>query len=150
MRDCALALNQFTDDWQSWDEDEQPPRDRASHKDIAWRMSRVVSYKPSLQKPNIAEWDSRSSISTSSAVNSSGSWIAANSKELSKKYAGKWVLIDDARLVAVASNPLELQKVVLEHGIKTPTILKIAGPSMKGAARAIYAGKIVRDHDSIP
>jgi Family of unknown function (DUF5678) len=145
VRDCAVAVSQFTNyrgRWDAGDEVEEPRR-RMSRHDPAWGAARTVSYEPSIKKPNIAEWE-YGSESSSSLENTSGTWIAANSEELSKKYAGQWVLIDHSHLVAAASTPADLQRIVVERGMKTPTIFKVAPPSTKGVAKAVYAGQIVR------
>jgi len=99
----------------------------------------------------LSEWGTESSGSETRRYKYDGSsvvWIASNSKEFSKLYAGQWILVDKSLLIAHSLNPSEQQEIARKRGIPAPMILKVSA-SPRVPSRRVYAGQIVRDNYTV-
>jgi|SRR5208282_1228380 len=68
-------------------------------------------------------------------------FLAANVKEISAKYAGKWILVAGGKIVASANSPAKLEKQAAKSGIEDPLIAEIGkGPAVWNTA---YASQVI-------
>lgn len=53
-------------------------------------------------------------------------WLAAHLDEVTAKYAGKWILVHNGRVVAASTVPSRLEKRAADDGIENPLIAEIS------------------------
>jgi Family of unknown function (DUF5678) len=81
----------------------------------------------------------KNSTITLSSGNGAIGWLGSNWESLIEKYADRWVLVENQRIVADSNDPTELERIAEASGIREPFITKIEPVS--AVWRTAYAHK---------